>query len=313
MFVVERPSIPMVFDEPALLAALEARRGEGREGDKLFVPEWRDYKRDLGAGGEHAKCAYCEAVRRVTYELDVEHVRPKSRVMRWKSGPVEALLYPRRILDKNKREVDEKPAQDLDSARDGYWWLAYRWGNYLLACKECNSGWKREFFPVRDDGRRWTCADDEEDDEGVLLLDPAAPGFESAMHFDWDFTEGLVHPKSDGARATIIACGLNRHDLKSERRSYAAEVSALLDSLFEAIAGDNRAVAKQQMVLLKAKSAVEAPFTAMTRSVAEAFYREHGLREKRVPLPWVAVVRWGVIPILLTSSGGAWSSSSASA
>lgn len=292
MFLVDRPSIPVDFDEPALLAALEARRDEGREGDKLFVPKWRDYKRALGAGGEHAKCAYCEAVRRVTYELDVEHVRPKSRVMRWKSGPIEALLYPRRILDKHKGEVDEKPEEDLDSARDGYWWLAYRWGNYLLACKECNSGWKREFFPVRDDGRRWTCAADEVNDEGVLLLDPAAPGFDSARHFTWG-RDGIVMPMPDDARATatIVACGLNRHDLKIERCNCTTEVLALLDSLFEAIASDNRAVAKQQMVLLKAKSAAEAPFTAMTRSIVEAFYREHGLREKRVPLPWLAVVR----------------------
>jgi hypothetical protein len=58
MFVVERPRVPVGFDEPALLAALVARREEGREGDKLFVPKWRDYKRELGAGTEHAKCAY---------------------------------------------------------------------------------------------------------------------------------------------------------------------------------------------------------------------------------------------------------------
>jgi hypothetical protein len=291
MFVVERPRVPVRFDEPALLAALVARREKGCEGDKLFVPKWSEYKRELGAGSEHAKCAYCEAMRRVTYELDVEHVRPKSSVMRWKSGPVEALLYPRRITDKRNREVDEKPEEDLDSARDGYWWLAYRWGNYLLACKECNTGWKREFFPVRDDGRRWTCEADEENDEDVLLLDPAASDFDSTDHFDWDFVKGLVSPKTDRARATIITCGLNRHDLKSERRAYATEVSKLLDSLFEAIVSNNGVVAKQQMILLKAKSAVDAPFTAMTRSIVETFYRERGLREQRVPLPWVAVVR----------------------
>jgi hypothetical protein len=161
----------------------------------------------------------------------------------------------------------------------------------LLACKECNSGWKREFFPVRDDGRRWTCAADEVNDEDVLLLDPAARDFDSTIHFDWDFVKGLVNPKTDRARATIITCGLNRHDLKSERRSCAREVSALLESLIEAIASDNWAIAKQQMFLLKNKSAVEARFTAMTRSCVETFYRERGLHKQRVPLPWVAVVR----------------------
>ncbi len=54
------------------------------------------------------KCAYCESSAETVAHCDVEHFRPKSV----------------------------------------YWWLAYCWDNYLLACQICNQSYKGDGFPV---------------------------------------------------------------------------------------------------------------------------------------------------------------------
>ncbi|MFO0562048.1 MAG: hypothetical protein U0269_28805 [Polyangiales bacterium] len=283
MFNVARPPTPTDFDESAMLTELAERRRDGKEGSKLFLPNWRAFKRQLGAGDVHAKCAYCEAVRRVTYELDVEHVRPKSGVRRWKPADEPTLVYPRRVVDRDTGQlVDEKPEEDSTTTLPGYWWLAYRWSNYLLACKECNSGWKREFFPIVDEARRWSDASSEADDEGALLLDPAAFDFDSTKHFHWS-TDGTVQPLSDRATATIITCGLNRFDLVQERQAKQREIDGFLHMLFDAIGKLDRALAENTMLVLDALTAATAPFTAMARFVVVEFYRTHDLHIRR---PW---------------------------
>jgi hypothetical protein len=282
MFNTTRPSIPSGFDEAALLVALVDRLGEGLEGSKLFLPKWSDFKRQLGAGDVHAKCAYCEAVRRVTYELDVEHVRPKARVLRWKDADTHELLYPRRVLDARTGElVDEKPTEDPTDARPGYWWLAYRWSNYLLACKECNSGWKREFFPLVEEHRRWKSPSDEHSDEVPLLLDPSTPDFNASEHFVWN-VDGTVEPLTERASTTVIACGLNRYDLRQERLQTGIELAALVEQLVDAANRDDRVLFQQAKVALRGKTDPAAPFTAMARFVVDKLFAQHGL-----PLrPW---------------------------
>src|SRR5215813_12709777 len=62
-------------------------------------------------------CAYCLSERRYD-ELEVEHFRPKS-------------------------SVAEEPTHG------GYWWLAYHFQNYHLACRTCNStATKGSKFPL---------------------------------------------------------------------------------------------------------------------------------------------------------------------
>jgi uncharacterized protein (TIGR02646 family) len=75
---------------------------------------------------QHNKCAYCERELETAHELDIEHFRPKNRVQPWPEAP---------IPHSNGRP-------------DGYYWLAYEITNYFVACKPCNSGLKRDYFPI---------------------------------------------------------------------------------------------------------------------------------------------------------------------
>ena len=72
---------------------------------------------------QHKKCCYCEQSLEFKRESDVEHFRPKAGVT----------------------EVPD---------HSGYWWLAYAWFNLLYACKNCNQGWKKNFFPLIDETQR---------------------------------------------------------------------------------------------------------------------------------------------------------------
>jgi hypothetical protein len=54
------------------------------------------------------KCAFCESDISTGHHYDTEHFRPKNK----------------------------------------YYWLAYEWSNFLLACRKCNSDCKGEQFPI---------------------------------------------------------------------------------------------------------------------------------------------------------------------
>ncbi len=208
MLAIVRPDAPpgWVGKESEWLEEVAKRRKEKKK--ELFEPHWSDHKSRIAQHDTIAKCAYCELRRDRSREIDVEHVRPKGRVMHWITEGVDenALLYPPKVWDeREQRFVEQHPSEDPASDRAGYEWLAYRWSNYLLACKDCNSGWKRNFFPVRDSSKRWSSKADEDRDEQPLLLDPTEPGFDPDVHFRW-LGSGEVQPKTDHAKATIIAC-----------------------------------------------------------------------------------------------------------
>jgi hypothetical protein len=93
------------------------------------------------------KCMYCEkplpksdpvsvgATGKVEY--DVEHFRPKNRVLPW---PTDDVKEQRRIT------YDDH----LNSGfTDGYVWLAFDPLNYGVSCKTCNSELKGDRFPIR--------------------------------------------------------------------------------------------------------------------------------------------------------------------
>ena len=60
------------------------------------------------------RCCICETDFTITHSTDVEHYRPKVQ----------------------------------------YWWLAYNYENYYLACAECNRKYKRVEFPLFDENKR---------------------------------------------------------------------------------------------------------------------------------------------------------------
>ena len=85
-----------------------------------------------------AKCCFCErkfeGTRLGRYELDIEHFRPKGNVKKWDCPP------------KLVREGVKLTA--TANAGSGYHLLSYHLRNYAVACKSCNSGLKKDYFPI---------------------------------------------------------------------------------------------------------------------------------------------------------------------
>lgn len=93
---------------------------------------------------QFGKCAYCERSLNGDFGA-VEHFRPKG----------------------GYQIEDEKYLR-----KPGYYWLAYDWNNLLYSCSECNTSYKRNFFPLANENQR----DIEHENitkEEPLLLNPA--------------------------------------------------------------------------------------------------------------------------------------------
>lgn len=102
-----------------------------------------------------------------------------------------------------------------------YWWLAYDFGNYLLACSTCNSEWKRDRFPLEPGAVRVGFeARAQVDEEQRLLIDPVVDPVERWMKVDWTdrlccmvYAPQAAVPKPKArlrAEETIASLGLNR-------------------------------------------------------------------------------------------------------
>ncbi len=83
---------------------------------------------------------------------------------------------------------------------------AFVWLNYLLACTECNSNYKRTQFPLDEHGN-------------PLLLDPTDPADDPLDHLTFSPSTGLFDPQTDRGRASSKVCGLDRDDLARARRN----------------------------------------------------------------------------------------------
>ncbi len=119
----------------------EAETATGKlKSNKVFSkigPKWGRIK-SVFMNAQHNKCGFCErllpSVEYGRIEHDVEHFRPKSRMLKWPPRSRRDLHY-----DFDTGEADGK----------GYYWLAYDPLNYLTACKTCNSNRKRDYFPIK--------------------------------------------------------------------------------------------------------------------------------------------------------------------
>jgi hypothetical protein len=81
---------------------------------------------------QHNKCIFCEQKIEGTIANDLEHFRPKSSVTEW---PM-----------KSRGLKYDFPTGKASAS--GYYWLAYDVENYAAACKQCNTPYKSNFFPV---------------------------------------------------------------------------------------------------------------------------------------------------------------------
>lgn len=217
------------------------------------------------------KCAYCESalpqadrdsLKHVALASDVDHFRPKGRVQPW---PTEDVLARRSDLDYASR-VRSGPAR-------GYARLAFDPGNYVVACKVCNSSYKRDHFPIagRPD-RRSLQRERLNAHEQPLLLFPLGDANDDPERF-LTFDGWLVKPRPTRgqarlrARVTIDLFELNTRESLWRERAWV--VVALWPQLEDAQRGGVDTSAAHRVV--EARQRGEGPHAACAR----AFVRLH--------------------------------------
>ena len=111
-------------------------RTQGRYRERSSI--WSEVKPVFMAVQGEAKCCFCERKFEAgdlgRYELDLEHFRPKGNVKRWPCPP--------ELIDRGV-SLTNPPVADT-----GYYLLPYHLLNYAVACKPCNSGLKKDHFPI---------------------------------------------------------------------------------------------------------------------------------------------------------------------
>ena len=195
-----RPRKPSNFEE-----TVRAKRNEllanPNSPTLQFTALWSAFK-PVFSEAQGGKCGYCELAVTGGQDGDVEHYAPKSEV---------AVLGADRTtwgeeLPSSSRVRGRRPLQ-LSPA--GYWWLAYDWGNYLLACAVCNQKWKGTVFPITEPPPR-TLPPAEVVSESALLLHPFGRA-DPAVHLHFN-EDGSVEPWRSSRRGleTIKTVGLDR-------------------------------------------------------------------------------------------------------
>jgi hypothetical protein len=166
-----------------------------------FDDSWKSFKGALFRS-QHQKCGYCELFLG-THPGDVEHYRPKAELQELSDDETSWGEEDKDVFN----VVGRRPVKVSDS---GYWWAAYSWQNYLAAFNRCNSGWKRNLFPIKEKPRK---APAQGNQEIELLLNPFY-GEDPADHLEFDkLGQVKALNNSEFGRATILTCGLDRNSL----------------------------------------------------------------------------------------------------
>lgn len=224
-----------------------------------FAPLWTEIKQvyiDL----QHSKCCFCEKPLEGAIEQDVEHFRPKAEVKPW---PVPSAL---------KDEGIAATPEDSTTTAPGYAWLAYHPLNYAMACKTCNSTFKKNHFPLA--GTR-----------GAVGADPAALASERPLliyplgDFD-DAPESLIGfiglspvPRSASGHArhrALVTIALFRLDERVQLLQNRAILLCLLFAELELLRKARSAVARaKHQTVVETLLDPGIPFTNCLRSFRE--------------------------------------------
>ena len=226
MIKLERPQL----NNPAALALIQKaavakqvlidafeRQSKPQVDDTLY----KSYK-EYSLKAFHFKCAYCESKISNSQPGDVEHFRPKNRVVDKEFKPIK-VCYP------TWGERDHL----------GYFWLAYDYDNLLPACADCNrfrlhlggaGVGKADRFPVA--GFRAFLPGDEAR-ETALLIDPTKE--DPNNHFQF-FEGGTMRALTEAGYETIELLGLNTREVlvKERKRAYFYASNVLSNFIEEA-------------------------------------------------------------------------------
>lgn len=227
---------------PAINAYLDVRRNE----------IWGEAK-PYFMRAQHRKCGFCEV--KITESTgDVEHYRPKKAMWR--------LRFRGRELDDLVNVRGRTYNETYDS---GYWWLAYSWDNYLVACPRCNQTWKSALFPIAERRRREPHRGDE-NAETPLLLSPFGDQNPSAHLVFGPFGTIEAYNESRIGQKTIETCGLDRESLRSSREEKAQRIYRLVQRLSEA---DSSEETREILDDIRELGRVEYAHAGMVRAIFE--------------------------------------------
>jgi hypothetical protein len=218
-----RPAAPAVLatDSKSAAAALLAQTAAMAPAilkSTDFPNHWGKHKHVFILPQHDGKCAYCEVSVIAGMPGDVEHFRPKS------------FCQPLSKATSNDDYAGKPPRRRAGSKSEGYWWLAYDWSNYLLACNRCNSLWKKNQFPITGvmaSGRLHLKA------EGPLLINPYDTDPEP--HFSFDALTGQIRGLTARGTATIDVCGLDRKSLEVQREIKGEKLISRHDEYLDAL------------------------------------------------------------------------------
>ena len=150
------------------------------------------------------KCAYCETGLGHTSFAQIESFRPRGGARGFDATGGYASMH--------------------------YFWLAYEWENLLMACEICDTKYKRDYFPVEDEGKRARIGARGEEllMENALLLDPCRDNPEEHLEF---LQDGTVRDLSLRGKVTIEIIGLNRQELVNARANAVSQFLRGLEHL----------------------------------------------------------------------------------
>ncbi len=183
------------------------------------------------------KCCYCERKRDMKRESDVEHFRPKS-------------------------EVDE------DENHPGYWWLAYKWDNYLLSCKTCNQTYKKTHFPLLPDSPRAQTPDDKLNNERPVLINTKEENPEDYIGFDWStgaFVKAIGLDEDLRGYNTCKLLGLNEGTLPEQRAEILDEIIGIAQIYFHAKLSNNTELLNEYERKIEWQTSAEREFAGFRR------------------------------------------------
>ncbi len=267
MIHLRRPPRPTTW-EPGATAEVEALGSRVAADGSVNSSAWKDVNfnniwrvhKPAFALVQHGKCAYCERVN--TGHGDVEHILPKKEV---------------HVLDEHGKENPAtgraRGRTSIDVVWPGYWWRAWTWENYCLACEQCNQGWKKNFIDI---APPHTPVDPprEERAEQVFFVHPIDDDPHDHMEVARD---GFLVGRDRKGASTIDTVGLNRPGLVELREDvFDAAVCKTRDFL------DPRSNTELHDIIQYVAS--HWPFAAARRAgVAEA------LRRQGDQTPWMTV------------------------
>lgn len=209
---------------------------------------------------QHGKCGYCETYVAGTQDGDVEHFAPKQGV---------------HDVDARARGIEAEPGiarlragsrKTIPRSGTGYWWLAYDWTNFLLACRVCNAKYKGLVFPLDPPPPpRWKPTRRDTVHRPLLLncFDDDAPW----RHLRFVPLTGDVVGRTPRGAATIDTCGLHRETLRVDRHRAVQDALGLCNEIL-AQESTTRERARAWDALLE-RGGDARPFAGAVRSVAE--------------------------------------------